>query len=249
MSEEKGKTQKEFEGFVGTALRGPKMGIYQNLLAGLLIHASTVSDPLKKIQNICEAAYLCKKKKGIDMGFVEVASTTCVSLLNTEISQKSGEAVEIAWAFNQTEENWEKYVKPWQESKISFYPLETSHCQSEHPEVRYVCSDRYFGLEVERARNFLDQTHIEVAEAIGKMKPYKAFFNKAGALTKKAFFSLKGEFSRWALIQLLPIQTKIADQIDPRVYSEVAALMMGRREEEEEQIESSVDQRQRSDKV
>lgn len=108
--------------------------------------------------------------------------------------------------------------------------------------------DVYYGSELEEARKLIAKVQEEVVEAIDNMKPHKAFFNKTGALTKKAFFSLKGEFSRWALTKLLPIEVMIADQIDPRVYGEVAALMMGQREEEVE-VEGSVDQGKRHNKV
>jgi len=248
MTEEEGKTQKEFEGFVSSALRGPKMGIYQNLLAGLIIRASTTPNSLKKIQNICEAAFLCKKKDKLDMDLVEVASTTCASLLNTEIPQKKGEGVEIAWAFSRTEENWKKYIKPWQKTRLGYHTFQTSCCYNKYPRINRLLHGTYVGRAYDEAADMAEEVQDKVRDAIDKMPPHKAFFNKTGALAKNSFFKLKGEFGRWALTKLLPIEVTIADQIDPRVYGEVAALMMGRKEEEE-QIESSVDQRQRRSKV
>jgi len=42
---------------------------------------------------------------------------------------------------------------------------------------------------------------------------------------------LKSEFENWALTKLLAIQSLIADQVDPKVFSEVLGLMFGQKEE------------------
>lgn len=64
------------------------------------------------------------------------------------------------------------------------------------------------------------------------MPLHQRFFQQTAALSKLSFFSLKGEFGRWALHQLLEAQATIAEEIDPRVWRE--ALGLTRREEEEE---------------
>lgn len=243
MSKQKGKTQKEFEGFVGTALRGPKMGIYQNLLAGLLIRASTVSDPLKKIQNLCEAAQLCKKKKGIDMDLIEVCSAVCESLQNTEANINPKRTFRVTWVFPETPENWSRYIEPWNKRYVGYYALRTSFGIDKDP-LRHQEGFLYDYQTAEEIRAMKEKLNEEVTKQIRKMPKNKSFWIKTEALTIRSFACLKGEFSRWALTKLLPIQVTIADQIDPRVYGEVAALMMGRKEEGEE-IESSVDQGKR----
>lgn len=245
MSEEKGKTQKEFEGFVSSALRGPKMGIYQNLLAGLIIRASTTPDSLKKIQNLCEAAFLCKKKDKLDMGLVEVASTVCESFQNTNMDTRS---IEVSWIFKRTLENYEKYIKPWQRIYISCYPLRTPTGQEKDPYYHMRDLKVFHEQEIIDIRKKRHKIGDQVFKILKKMPEYKAFFEQTLALSTHSFASLKGEFSRWALRQLLPIEAAIADQIDPSVYGEVAALMMGRKEEEE-QIEGSMEQRQRRNKI
>lgn len=245
-NEDRGKSPKEFEGFVSTALRGPKMGIYQNLLAGLLIRASTTLDPLKKIQNLTEAAELCKKKDNIDMEFVEVASTVCRSLMNTEVPSKPKGFVHLTWAFPQTEANWKKYIAPWHVVNLTFIPLRTAYS------LKYPLVHRKYGplfpSDAKELRDYLDGKHNEITEAINKMCECEAFFQETSALTKASFFTLKGEFSRWALTKLLPIQAQIADLVDPRIFNQVAGLIMGRKEEELE-IEGSMDKGKGHDTV
>lgn len=248
MSEEKGKTEKEFEGFVSTAMRGPRRGIYEKLLAGKLIQASTVGDPLKKIQNICEAAFLCKKKDKLDLNLVETASLVSASFMNTEITQKLDVMVIVAWAFDKTEENWKRFIKPWNKVGLRYFPLETPYRRRKYPSKLRYTGRSYFDYEAENEQLDKRDTLRELVHGeIRKMPQNQQFFERTAALDRNSFFQLKGEFERWAVTKLLPIETVIAEQIDPRVYGEVAALMMGQKEGE--QIEGSVDQRQRRNTV
>ncbi len=59
------------EKFTASSMRGMRKGIYQQLLASLLIKANKTDNPLTKIGCICEAAYLSRNKKALDMELIK----------------------------------------------------------------------------------------------------------------------------------------------------------------------------------
>lgn len=214
------KPESELDKFTATSIRGPKRGIYEQLLCGLLLKASNTNDPLIKISAICEAAYMSRKKDKLDMNLIEVASLVCTSFMNTETTKKT-DAVKITWAFSTTEENWKRFIEPWQKISKSFYPFETDLRNKLYPlQFRY---DRYNYDDANKFAEWREEVNKNISEKIHEMELYKAFFEITTALAKNSFLALQGEFSRWALPKLLEVQAAIAEEVDPEVYAQVFA--------------------------
>lgn len=234
----------EFEGFVGAALRGPRRGIYEQLLAALLVKASSVSNNLTKIASLCEAAYLSRNNNKLDMNFIKKASAVCTSLLKTELNQKN-DPVRIPWVFPQTKENWMQYIKPWQKITLVYYPLKTPYRRRTYPLEPPLQSYRYpheIIAEDAKRRRILQVLQEIVHKEIEKLPEHRKFFECTAALSRDSFLALKGEFERWALFQLLPIQARLAEEIDPRIYREVVQLLKKETETEgEQELESPME--------
>ncbi len=201
------------EKFAQSSLRRHRKGIYEQLLAGLLAKSNRTSDPLVKISAICEAAYLSKKKDKLDLGLVEAAQTIASSFLNTEVYRE--EPVKVAWSFPQTEENWKRFIQPWQALCIRYFPFNTDYGRRHYP-VRKTCYN-----DIDEYNELLDKKEKRLEDAerkIEALNPYDRFFEKTGALTRNSFYALKAEFSQWALPRLLEVQAAIAEEVDPQVY-------------------------------
>lgn len=236
---EKGKDS--FQEFQSQALRRPRRGLYQQLIAGLLAKANSLSDSLRKIYTLCEAATLSRQKGKLDMDFVEAAYTVVTSFMNTEIGK---EMVRVAWNFSLTKKNWNTYIRPWQKIGLRYYPGETLLCHKKYPlKTRY----RY-QMSIDQANVYLEEQEKkwqQVHEEILKMPPHETFYQKTGALSRQSFFQLRGEFEKWALINLAEVQDKIAQEIDPNVYTQMLQLMRKKEEEQRERpVESSMDSRE-----
>lgn len=241
---------KDFKDFVSTALRKPRKGIRQQLMAQLLIKANITSEPLLKIQAICEVSYMSEKHKDkIDFALVECASLVSISLSNTlEHHSKQADPkymVRVTWTFEETEDNWKKYIEPWQKIDLGFYALETAYRHHYHPWRETVYQrDR---PQEEEWIEYTEELRKEVAEKIRKMPKHRAFFERTGALSLQSFYALRGEFENWAIAKLRPIQASVAEEIDPEIYKDVIQLLMkqGRKEEEAAENEGRMDTGQR----
>jgi hypothetical protein len=216
----------DLEKFVSTSMRGPKRGIYEQLLASLLIKGVRSNDPLIKISCICEAAFMSKKKDKLDMNLVDVFYTVCQSLQNTEIakSRKSKtEYVNVSWSFPKTEENWKQYIKPWQKtSQLQFYTLFTSWRYNKYPiqdRLENVSPFRQVEHYNELAEYYENLATVIAAE-IRDLPPHQCFFEMASALGVHSYRILQGEFTSWALRQLLEIQATLAEEISPQVWKD-----------------------------
>lgn len=238
--------EKEYKDFISTALRKPRKGIRQQLMAQLLIKANITSDALLKVQSICEVSYMSEKHKDkIDMNLVECASLVSTSLSNTlEHHFKQTEPkhmIRVTWAFEETEENWKKYIEPWQKINLGYYALETAYRYHNHP-----WRETVYGRDRAQEESwiiYVEELRKEVAAKIEKMPKHRAFFERTGALSLQSFYALRGEFENWATAKLRPIQALVAEEIDPEIYKDVVQLLMkqGRKEEEEAEHEGRMD--------
>ena len=245
-NQEQNKEEKEYKDFISIALRKPRKGIRQQLMAQLLIKANITSEPLQKIQAICEVSYMSEKHKDkIDMNLVEAMSLVSISLSNTlEHHAKQTDPkymVCVTWTFEETEANWKKYVEPWQKIKLGYYSLDTSYRKHHHPWRESVYPKS--GPEQEEWIEYTEELRKQIARIIRKMPKHKAFFEQTGALGLHSFYALRGEFENWAIAQLRPIQALVAEEVDPEVYKDVVQLLMkqGRKEEEGAASENRLD--------
>lgn len=238
--------EKEYKDFISTALRKPRKGIRQQLMAQLLIKANITSDALLKVQSICEVSYMSEKHKDqIDFALVECASRVSISLSNTlehHLKQTDPKyMVRVTWTFEETEANWKTYVEPWQKINLRYYALETDYKKHHHPWRETVYPRD--GQQQEEWIEYTEELRKEIAQTIRKMPKHRAFFEQTGALGLQSFYALRGEFEHWAIAQLRPIQALVAEEVDPEVYKDVVQLLMkqGRKEEGEVENEGRMD--------
>lgn len=116
----KQKTEEEqLSEYAAQALRGPKFGIFEQLLCQHLVQATVSADPLRKIQLIVEAALMVDTEKQkplqIDLERLEVVRTVTEAF--THRSEKSNNVydcmVNVRFGFEESEENYNRYVQPW----------------------------------------------------------------------------------------------------------------------------------------
>lgn len=224
----------DLEKFATASLRGPKRGIYQQLLAGLLVKTNSTNDPLIKISSICQASHMLKQKGKLDMNLIEAVDAVCRSFINTEINKSN--IVKVSWSFLENEENWKKYISPWQKIQLSYFPFATPLRRQKHPIRRRW--GNYNWRDLNDREECIEEVTKEIHKLVDMAPPHKRFFQETAALSKHSFFALKGEFERWALSSLGEVQTIIANEIDPRIYKEVLWLAMGKELQKEESEEA-----------
>jgi len=230
--------QSDFDRFAEQALRGPRKGVYEHVIAGLLVKANVSNDCLMKIRTLCEAAISVKNKEKLNMDVVEVAFTVSSVFLKVELIQNKPEQywVSIPWSFKLTEENWRKYIVPWHMIDLHYFPYHTNLRKSKYPEVpifdRFGCLERYYDAQ-ELYETKTKVTNL-IHEAVSNLPEHEKFFEMTSALSRQSFFALKTEFENWAISQLLTVQNTIAEQINPNIYSEVFKSMAGQTEVEVE---------------
>lgn len=75
---------------------------------------------MTKVRLVCEAAFMVLPDKlGLDLEGVETVYMVALTFLYTNIQS---DFISMAWGFNQTEENFERFIKPWHR----FIPLSFS---------------------------------------------------------------------------------------------------------------------------
>ena len=245
MTEQDETSESDFDKFAEQALRGPRKGVYEHVIAGLLIRGNAYGDPLRKVRTLCEAAISVKDKQKLNMGTVEVAFTVSSIMLKVELENEQV-CVMIPWSFPLTLENWRKYIVPWQKIDLHYFPYHTNLRKTKFPEVpvfdRFGCIERYYDAQElyetkAKVTNFIHET-------VSSLPEHEKFFEMTSALSRQSYFALRTEFENWAISQLLTVQNCIAEQINPRIFSEVYRSMTGRTEEVEAENEGSMDPRE-----
>jgi hypothetical protein len=164
---------KELEAFTSSSLRGQKRGIYQQLLASLLVKTVKTNDPLEKIQALCEAAFTCRIKDKLDMNLVDVCFSVCQSFINSKTTQRYGHSfVNVSWSFNLSkEENFKRYVAPWKKQKYMCFGWFTSF------------ANKVLRDDAEYSQANLDHIFNELK----KLDEYERFYYASQALTESSF--------------------------------------------------------------
>jgi len=198
---------KNLEAFTSSSLRGQKRGIYQQLLASLLVKAVKTDDSLIKIQALCEAAYTCRIQDKLDMNLIDICYEVCQSFRNSKTIRLHGYNVAyVSWSFVvDEEENYEHYIKPWRKGKLTYRPILTEFARK--------CFSGQYDISSENNK-FAD-------ERLHTLPCHVQFYFMTTALDPSSFRKLQGEFTTWALKQLLQTQAILSDEIDPKVWREV----------------------------
>lgn len=213
MSEEK--EESEFISFKSEALRSQRRGTYQQLLCQILI-SSVTSKPLKKISSICQAAMTEPdlEKHGINPEFIDVASNVATGFQRT-IHMHLGSVYfcNISWPFELTEQNYIRYINPWHHGPLLFYP--------------------YLGQEW-----LANQRREEVEKQLAKFPQWKYFFMVTTRvnLTDNSYQTLLGQFTSWALPQIMQVFRELSKLVQPSLYKEMLALLTNKGEGENESL-------------
>lgn len=233
MNEKKESEKEERPSFISEAVRRPRTGVYQQLLAQKL-KVNRVSDPLQRITLLCEAAYMSRNKDALDMKIIDIAAAACRSFLNTDDSKKEP-WVNIAWVFPPTEENYVKYIKPWLTVSYHYYPTRTIYAYVHYGEnLRYQDMERP-ASRYEKITKFFDEIKKRIYKEINEKPDYERFFIVTTAISKTTLQAFKGEFTNWMLPKLLEQQSIIVDEIDPQVYLKTLSLIAEKMMEKEEE--------------
>jgi hypothetical protein len=231
-------SEEGFNKFADAAMRSPRRKVYDQILAALLIKANSTSDPLKKIQTMCEAALFVKDKTSLDMALVESAYVVSSCLLKSEVTEdkRNGTSfVGVPWPFPKTEENYKKHVQPWQTVELRYYPFLTSYRRKHYP---FTPDFEYWNHSEETEWNQKNEATTASIEEIGKLPEWQRFYIKTEVLSLESFKALKGAFEHYYLQKLLTMQVLLAEQVNAQAYSEVFKTMYGQKESEEAEPES-----------
>jgi len=187
--------ENSFEKFASNALRLSRKGSFEQLLCQHLI-VSVASSPLEKVRLICEAAFMVPKDKAdLDFELAETIYLAALGFLNTNIQI---DLISIAWGFELTSENYDRFVKPWHKGiPLSF----ASSCTAETEEKR-----ERLKQAKDKAEHFFLLTH--------RLNLYPTSFQ-----------CLKSEFLRWSIPAAMEIFEKLSRLVDPDLYREMLQIL------------------------
>ena len=201
MSEKSNQLEKEdgLESFASQALRLGKRGSYENLLCQHLI-MSVNADPLHKVRLVCEGAFMAiqDKKFEIDLELLNRIYSTGLTL---SISNEKEEGTYISWPFPKTETNYNLYIRPWYDEKISLcFTSSTVYADDEKRKLLNKASSV--------SENFF-------------------LFTTELALHSVSLKMLKARFLIWAVPQIMTIFEKLSRLVQPDLYKEILQTMKG----------------------
>jgi len=209
LSKPKQKQDKEddFNKFVSSAIRAPRAGAYEHLLSQFLASAVVVTDPLKRVKIVCEAALMIpESQRNLDISYekIEVLNIVANALLNkTTMKLPDGSAyVSIPWGFKLVEENFQKFVKPWDKHNLTYYPV----------------------LLKKQAEIEWDYRGIPTVKKIFYDPYWRWFFEASGCLTVAGYNNLKNSFAAWAIPQVQLYLAELTRVVSPGLYGQILGL-------------------------
>lgn len=247
---------------VNEATRGPRFGIFEQVLCTHIYLAANTPEPLKKIQHIADAALMLDSEKqktlNIDAEKISVIKAVCTALshaVKTNLQHKLKSLVSIRFGFTPNEENFKKYIEPWNIDGLNYYPEWMPHKLGKTYQV-YLCA----ACRNEIANGLEGQTHIvksgyntkacEYCEAeldkygyspyiIGyrilkgkKVSNAEFQFGVFSALSEDGYVTAINCFLQWSEAFILETMRKLTEAIKPEIYNEVVKLYQAQREEQ-----------------
>jgi len=253
---------------VTSAIRGPKYGIFEQLICQRLIQATVTTDPLRNVQLIAETVLMIdpemQKKLELDMAKTEIVKLVCDALQHRttiNLIDRLRPLVTVKWGFPKTEENFKKFVEPWNNTGHSYYP---DQIQSEHG-VQYkywVCAncrnavaDSIRGkLGIKKRANYYDKDTCMFCgvdlerDSVLNPNPLlfyigfewdkdatnaERFFPITEALTQDGYASLETNFLAWAMPFIMDTTRRLTEAVKPEIYNQIAKLMIKPKNEAE----------------
>lgn len=128
------KAETGFGDFASAALRGPRKGTKQTLIAHHLVAATFAIDQSKVFYHVCSAAMHVRPEeiKKLDLELMKNIFTVNQAVTKAKLTKApleyfygSGwtyrEVYSILWSFEKTKENFDKYIAPWQKVGFSYW--------------------------------------------------------------------------------------------------------------------------------
>lgn len=230
-------SSEDLDNFTSSALRGQKKGIYEHSLCSLIMKGVQTENKLTKIFTVCEGALLSENKDKLNLETVKVCSDVCLSFQNTYPAKFNGtEYLNVAWIFSPTEENYHKYIKPWHNRSLRYYPLLTVYRQREYPMSRKrVYVKAWDQLEHHnKIVEYEEQLIKKIGDDLANRPEGFSFFVKTSALTVHSFNVLQGEFTAWALTQLSDTRRELTKEISPKIWKDFTGQEKEKEEEDRE---------------
>ena len=185
----------ELASFGQLALREPKGGAYERLLAQHLILAVS-SDPIRAIIHICRATLSLDSKVAEQLKIdKEMVKDILTVALNFEQAPNNNGTYSILWSFSKDgKKGFDRYIKPWLTTAIEF--------SLPHEFLAY--PQKY--------------------EEFKRTKFYEKFYESCKNLTISGFRALLNAFVAWASPLTEELSRKVATQVNPTTYSEILSM-------------------------
>ena len=114
---EKEVENEEFTEFAQTALREPRKGVFEEMLALHLVNSTINTKPSQIISHVAAAAMMVQQKdvEGLDLELLKTIYAVNNALNNPYEHKfdKANSMTRIYFGFENSKENFEKYIKPW----------------------------------------------------------------------------------------------------------------------------------------
>lgn len=210
--------QEELVEFAGTAIRAQRGGAFEALFSQMLASSVVVTDPLKRIKIVCEAAFTVKEESReelkVDFDRIDVLNQVANALLTPVVEHRKDfdlEAVSVPWPFSPTEESFNKFIHPWFTCTIHYWPtLMQKHC-AWHVSRR----------DWSRPRIVIDK--------IIKEPMWSWFFNASSCLSPQGFNTMKNAFAAWATPQVQLYLAALTDRFTQSLQRSWASTETTRR--------------------
>jgi hypothetical protein len=206
IEERESEAQQDAE-FMLSARHAPRQGIYEHLLSQFLAQAVIVTDPLKRVKIVCEAAFMIPEAERSDLAVdyekIEVLNVVANALLNpTNIKIDFGDLVSLSWGFNESEENFSKFVTPWAICRINYWPT-------------------FLKTHVKMHRDYYNRI---VVDEIIRNPLWSWFFDATSCLSTDGYASLRNNFAAWAIPQVQLYLAELTKMVSPNLYNQILGL-------------------------
>jgi hypothetical protein len=240
---------------VNEATRGPRFGIFEQVLCTHIYLAANTPEPLKKIQHIADASLMLEldKQKSlcIDAEKVSIIKTVCNALslsVKTRIPNGASAIVSVKFGVEPSKENFDKYLSPWYTSGFYYNP---EWLPSDLRCRVFLCS--YCNSEIANSEEGkINVTHSFSTDSCGSCgrtlsgeRDYKIKYRKAKdvsqiefkfgiftALSELGYIAALNAFLQWSDLFILETMRKLTDAVKPEIYNEVIRLYAAQKEEQ-----------------
>ncbi len=256
-TETNAKTEEEqLTDFAASALRGPKFGIFEQLICQHLVQATVTADSLRKIQLVCDAALMLEPDKqkalGVDMEKLEIVKAVNDAFqrrVATSLKQYARPIVSVEFGFPDSEENYTKYVGPWWTGEMpNIYATQMNNRLGKIYTV-YRCTQcrnrvadsikgrtgytedkccKFCGADL----HYSAMTNPQPLYINHNFKPqedapyWELFFEYCFALKEDGYINLKNHFLKWANPFAMDLMRRLTHAVRPEIYNEIARMFV-----------------------